>query len=73
MMNTFNKLLQNFEKLNEHVKHIESQLSNIGTSYNIDNIHREFNNYEIEMNKKFNDLKDDVIDQLSYIRWHVTI
>ena len=59
--------------MNDHIRNIESQLANLGTSYNIDNIHREFNNFEIEMNNKFNVLKDDVINQMSYLKWHTTI
>lgn len=73
MIDNFNKLSKNIANMNDHIRNIESQLANLGTSYNIDNIHREFNNFEIEMNNKFNVLKDDVINQMSYLKWHTTI
>ena len=73
MIDNFNKLTRTIANMNDHIRNMESQLANLGTSYNIDNIHREFNNFEINMNNKFNVLKDDVINQLSYIKWHTTI
>ena len=73
MIDNFNKLTRTIANMNDHILNMESQLANLGTSYNIDNIHREFNNFEINMNNKFNVLKDDVINQLSYIKWHTTI
>ena len=73
MIDNFNKLTRTIAYMNDHIRNMESQLANLGTSYNIDNIHREFNNFEINMNNKFNVLKDDVINQLSYIKWHTTI
>ena len=73
MIDNFNKMTRTIAYMNDHIRNMESQLANLGTSYNIDNIHREFNNFEIEMNNKFNDLKDDVISKLSYLRWHTTI
>lgn len=73
MIDNFNKLTRTIANMNDHIRNVESQLANLGTSYNIDNIHREFNNFEINMNNKFNVLKDDVINQLSYIKWHTTI
>lgn len=73
MIDNFNKLTKTIAYMNDHIRNMESQLANLGTSYNIDNIHREFNNFEINMNNKFNVLKDDVINQLSYLKWHTTI
>lgn len=73
MIDNFNKLTRTIANMNDHIRNMESQLANLGTSYNIDNIHREFNNFEINMNNKFNVLKDDVINQLSYLKWHTTI
>lgn len=73
MIDNFNKLTRTIAYMNDHIRNMESQLANLGTSYNIDNIHREFNNFEINMNNKFNVLKDDVISQLSYLKWHTTI
>ena len=73
MIDNFNKLTRTIADMNDHIRNMESQLANLGTSYNIDNIHREFNNFEINMNNKFNVLKDDVINQLSYLKWHTTI
>ena len=73
MIDNFNKLTRTIAYMNYHIRNMESQLANLGTSYNIDNIHREFNNFEINMNNKFNVLKDDVISQLSYLKWHTTI
>ena len=73
MIDNFNKLTRTIANMNDHIRNMESQLANLGTSYNIDNIHREFNNFEINMNNKFNVLKHDVINQLSYIKWHTTI
>ena len=73
MIDNFNKLTRTIAYMNDHIRNMESQLANLGTSYNIDNIHREFNNFEINMNNKFNVLKDDVINQLSYLKWHTTI
>lgn len=73
MIDNFNKLTRTIAGMNDHIRNMESQLANLGTSYNIDNIHREFNNFEINMNNKFNVLKDDVINQLSYLKWHTTI
>lgn len=73
MIYNFNKLTKTIAYMNDHIRNMESQLANLGTSYNIDNIHREFNNFEINMNNKFNVLKDDVINQLSYLKWHTTI
>lgn len=73
MINKFNDMMTQFEMLNTHIKSMESQLANIGTSYNIDNIHREFNNYEISMNNKFNALKTDLLTYLNNFKWHVTI
>lgn len=73
MINRFNAMLEKFESINDHVKNIESQLANIGTSYNIDNIHRELNNYEIQMTNKFNTLKGDIFTYLNNLRWNVTI
>ena len=73
MIDNFNKLNATIATMNEHIRNMESQLANLGTSYNIDNIHREFNNFEIAMNNKFTILKDDVINQLSYLKWRTTI
>lgn len=73
MIDNFNKLTRTIANMNDHIRNMESQLANLGTSYNIDNIHREFNNFEINMNNKFNVLKDDVINQLSYLKWHTTV
>ena len=73
MIDNFNKLTKTIAYMNDHIRNMESQLANLGTSYNIDNIHREFNNFEINMNNKFNVLKDDVISQLSYLKWHTTV
>lgn len=73
MIDNFNKLTRTIAYMNDHIRNMESQIANLGTSYNIDNIHREFNNFEINMNNKFNVLKDDVISQLSYLKWHTTI
>ena len=73
MIDNFNKLSATIANMNDHIRNMESQLANIGTSYNIDNIHREFNNFEINMNNKFSVLKDEVINQLSYLKWKTTI
>ena len=73
MIDNFNKLTRTIAYMNDHIRNMESQLANLGTSYNIDNIHREFNNFEINMNNNLNVLKDDVISQLSYLKWHTTI
>ncbi len=73
MVNKFIEVMTQIGNLENHIRNMESQLTNIGTSYNIDNIHREFNNFEIEMNNKFNSLKDDVLEQISYLKWHTTV
>lgn len=73
MVNKFIEVMTQVGNLENHIRNMESQLTNIGTSYNIDNIHREFNNFEIEMNNKFNSLKDDVLEQISYLKWHTTV
>ena len=73
MIDNFNKLNNTIANMNDHIRNLESQLANLGTSYNIDNIHREFNNFEINMNNKFSVLKDEVINQLSYLKWKTTI
>lgn len=73
MIDNFNKLTATIANMNDHIRNMESQLANLGTSYNIDNIHREFNNFEINMNNKFSALKDNVIEQLSYLKWRTTI
>ena len=73
MVDKFLEISKEISEVHDHIRSIESQLNNMGTSYNIDNIHREFNNFEIGMNNKFNDLKNDVLNQISYLRWHTTI
>ena len=73
MVDEFMKITKLVSGLENHIRNMESQLANLGTSYNIDNIHREFNNFEIEMNNKFNDLKSDILEQMSYLKWHTTV
>ena len=73
MVEKFIELQKEIAEIHDHISNMNSQLSNIGTSYNIDNIHREFNNFEIEMNSKFTSLKEDVLSQISYLKWHTTV
>lgn len=73
MVEKFIELQKEIAEIHDHISNMNSQLSNIGTSYNIDNIHREFNNFEIEMNNKFTSLKEDVLGQISYLKWHTTV
>ena len=73
MVKTFNKLTQSFEAINQRMTNIEFQLANIGTSYNIDSIHKEMIDYEIEMNNNYNTFKDTIISYIDGLRWKVNI
>lgn len=73
MIRKFSEMEKLYADMSNKISHLQSQLSNIGTSYNIDNIHREFNDYRIEMRNNFNELQNNVTEQLSYLRWHTSL
>lgn len=73
VMNRIDSMLAEFTYINNRLTILETQLSHIATSYNIDSIHKELLDWEKGMTGQFSDLTDKVYSYLDGLKWNVTV
>lgn len=73
MVKQFEKMTSMYQNLINEISEIRSQIANIGTSYNIDGIHRELLDYEKINDERFEAFVKDVNLKLEALRWKTTV
>lgn len=73
LIDMFTKMQQQIIDQQKRLELVQNQISLIGTNKNIDSLHLEQANFEIDLRKELNDFKDEVREYFKNLTWKATI
>lgn len=73
LIDLFTKMQSQIIDLQKRLELVQNQISLIGTNKNIDSLHLEQANFELDLRNEFNEFKDEVRDYFKNLTWKATI
>lgn len=73
VIDKFTEIIDKINDINKRLSNLENNINNIGTTYNIDGLHKEIISLEQNVDNKINNMKLEVLDIMSNIKWKSTI